>query len=323
MRLLPFALPLLLILTRSLFAAEPFDIKDKQEFARIVPPDAKVEKLATDMKFLEGPVWSAQDGGFLLFSDIPSNHINRWDAKTGLTVYREQSNNTNGNTRDGEGRLISCEHQARRVTRTEKDGTITVLAGTFDGKRFNSPNDVVVKSDGTIWFTDPPYGLPKGEQKELDKNFVFRLDPKTNQIKAVASDCDMPNGLAFSPDEKKLYVADSGKPRHIRVFDVSADGALTGGEVFCKIDNGAPDGIRVDPVGRLFSSAKDGVQIFSDKGDLIGKILLPESCANLCFGGKDRSELYMTASRSLYRIRSFIPISPAADLSWPSFSPTR
>jgi gluconolactonase len=302
MRLL--SLTLISILAPTLFAAEPFDIRDKQEFARIVPADAKIEKLATDMKFLEGPVWSAEDGGFLLFSDIPSNHINRWNDKTGLTVFRESSNGTNGNTRDPEGRLISCEHATRRVTRTEKDGTITVLAGTFDGKRFNSPNDVVVKSDGTIWFTDPPYGTPKGEQKELDKNYVFRLDPNTREIKPVITDCDMPNGLAFSPDEKKLYVADSGKPRHIRVFNVAADGAITGpGEVFCKIDNGAPDGIRVDPAGRLFSSAKDGVQIFSDKGDLIGKILLPESCANLCFGGKGKDELYMTASKSLYRIK--------------------
>jgi gluconolactonase len=305
MSLLPVALPLLLILTSTLPAAEPFDIKNKEEFAKIVPADAKLEKLATDMKFLEGPVWSNDAGGFLLFSDIPANHVNRWDDQHGLAVYREQSNGTNGNARDREGRLISCEHQSRRVTRTEKDGTtITVLADKFEGKRFNSPNDVVVKSDGTIWFTDPPYGTPKGEQKELDKNYVFRLDPKTKEIKAVISDCDMPNGLAFSPDEKRLYVADSGKPKHIRVFNVSADGAITsGGEVFCKIDNGAPDGIRVDAAGRLFSSAKDGVQIFSDKGELIGKILLPESCANLCFGGKDNDELYMTASKSLYRIK--------------------
>jgi len=300
MRFLLLTLSLVVTLT---LAAEPFEIKDKEEFAKIVAADAKVEKLAGEMKFLEGPVWSNEGGGFLLFSDIPANHINRWDAKNGLSVYREASNGTNGNTRDLEGRLISCEHQTRRVTRTEKDGTITVLTDKFEGKRFNSPNDVVVKSDGTIWFTDPPYGTPKGEQKELDKNYVFRLDPKTKEIKSVISDCDMSNGLAFSPDEKRLYVADSGKPKHIRVFSVSADGRITGGDVFCKIDNGAPDGIRVDPAGRLFSSAKDGVQIFSDKGDLIGKILLPESCANLCFGGKEKDELYMTASKSLYRIK--------------------
>jgi gluconolactonase len=303
MRLLPLAL-MFLTLASTLPAAEPFEIKNKEEFAKIVPADARIEKLATDMKFLEGPVWSLDDGGFLLFSDIPANHINRWDDRHGLAVYREQSNGTNGNTRDLQGRLISCEHQTRRVTRTEKDGTMTVLADKFEGKRFNSPNDVVVKSDGTIWFTDPPYGTPKGEQKELDKNYVFRLDPGTKEIKAVISDCDMPNGLAFSPDEKRLYVADSGKPKHIRAFNVSADGAITGpGEVFCKIDNGAPDGIRVDFAGRLFSSAKDGVQIFSDKGELIGKILLPESCANLCFGGKEKDALYMTASKSLYRIK--------------------
>jgi gluconolactonase len=240
----------------------------------------------------------------LLFSDIPANRIHRWDDKGGVSVYRAESNGTNGNCRDLEGRLISCEHQARRVTRTERDGTVTVLADRFEGKRFNSPNDVVVKSDGTVWFTDPPYGLPKGEQKELDKNYVFRLDPKTKEIKVVIGDCDMPNGLAFSPDGRRLYVADSGKPKHIRVFDVAADGSVSGGAVFCTIDNGAPDGIRVDTAGRVYSSAKDGVQIFSaDKGELIGKILLPESCANLCFGGKDRNELYMTASKSLYRIK--------------------
>jgi len=178
-----------------------------------------------------------------------------------------------------------------------------VLADKFEGKRFNSPNDVVVKSDGTIWFTDPPYGTPKDQKKELDKNYVFRFDPKTKEIKAVVADCNMPNGLAFSPDEKVLYVADSGTPRHIRAFTVNADGALSGGDEFCKIDKGAPDGVRVDAAGRVFSSAADGVQIFSDKGKLIGRILVAESPANLNFGGSDKKELYITARTSLYRIK--------------------
>lgn len=286
----------------NVFAAEAFEIVDKAEFSKIVPADARVEKLATDMKFVEGPCWMAEEGGYLLFSDIPQSHIKKWSEKEGLTVYREQSNGTNGNTRDAQGRLISCEHTSRRVTRTEKNGSISVLADKFDGKRFNSPNDVVVKSDGTIWFTDPPYGTPKGEKKELEKNHVFRFDPATNEVKSVASDCDMPNGLAFSPDEKVLYVADSGKPKHIRAFAVNADGTLGAGEVFCKIDKGAPDGIRVDAAGHVLSSAADGVQIFSEKGVLIGKILVPEGPANLTFGGTDGNVLFITARTSLYRI---------------------
>ena len=165
------------------------------------------------------------------------------------------------------------------------------LVDRFDGKKFNSPNDAVVKSDGTIWFTDPPYGLPKGETKEQDGNYVFRFDPKTKTTTLAAKDFDMPNGLCFSPDEKKLYVADSGKPRHIRVFDVQPDGTLTGGAVFCQIDKGVPDGIRCDAQGRIFSSAGDGVHIFSPDGKLIGKILVPETPANLCFGGTDGKTL--------------------------------
>jgi gluconolactonase len=309
MRLATTISALMLCITASAFAAEPFDIKNKEEFAKIVPAGATVEKLATDMGFTEGAIWFDQPGaGYLLFSDIPNNRINRWDDQSRLTVFREKSNGTNGNAKDGQGRLISCEHTMRRVTRTEKDGSITVLADKFEGKRFNSPNDVVVKSDGTIWFTDPPYGTPKDQKRELDKNHVFRLDPNTRQVTSVTADCDMPNGLAFSPDENKLYVADSGKPKHIRVFAVHENGTLSGGDVFCTIDKGAPDGIRVDAAGRLFSSAADGIHIFSPTGQLIGKILLPEGCANLAFGGKEHDELYMTARKSLYRIK----ITPAS-----------
>jgi gluconolactonase len=294
----------LLMLTLPALAAEPFEIKNKDEFAKIVPADAKVERLATGLNFTEGPCWFPDEaGGHLLFSDIPAHHIHRWDEKSGLTLFREQSNSANGNTRDAQRRLITCEHETRRVTRTEPDGSITALADQFNGKHFNSPNDVVVKSDGTIWFTDPPYGLPKGAQKELDQNYVFRLDPKTKQVTPVATACELPNGLAFSPDEKTLYVADSGKGREIRAFTVNPDNTLAGGDVFCHVDNGAPDGIRVDAAGRLFSSAQDGVQIFSPTGDLIGKILLPEPCANLTFGGPDGQTLFMTASKSLYRIQ--------------------
>ena len=270
----------------------------------LIPSDAKVEKLAGDMKFIEGPVWTSADGGFLVFSDIPASELKRWESKTKLTIFRSGTNNTNGNTRDREGRLISCEHTSRRVTRTEKDGSISVLADNFEGKKFNSPNDVVVKSNGAVYFTDPSYGTPKGVKKELDGCHVFRIDPQSMKVTKVAHDFDMPNGLCFSPDEKKLYIADSGKAHHIRVFEVKDDGTLTGGEVFCVIDKGVPDGIRCDEKGNIWSSAGDGVQIFSPEGKLIRRIAVPESPANLCFGGEDGKTLFMTARTSLYAVKT-------------------
>lgn len=282
--------------------AVEFEITNEAEFGKIVPKDAKVQKLAGGMKFVEGPVWFAADGGYLVFSDIPADELKKWTAKDGVATFRKPSHNANGNSLSTNGLLMTCEHSARRVTRTEKDGAITVLAESYDGKKFNSPNDLVMKSDGAVYFTDPPYGVPKGQQKEQPKNYVFRIDPKTKEIKAVADDCDMPNGLCLSPDEKKLYIADSGKPHHIRVFDVNEDGTLAGGKVFCVIDKGVPDGIRCDAAGRIFSSAGDGVHVFSPDGTLIGKILVPESPANLCFGGDDKKTLFITARTSLYSI---------------------
>jgi gluconolactonase len=271
-------------------------------FKRLFPPDAKVEKLAGDMKFTEGPVWSDADGGFLIFSDIPANELKRWTQKDGVTTFRADSHNTNGNTRDREGRLISCEHSSRRVTRTEKDGTIAVLADKFDGQRFNSPNDLVVKSDGSIWFTDPTYGTPKGESKEIDGRYVYRLDPETKRVTKVADGFDQPNGPCFSPDERRLYVADSGKPHNIRAFDVKPDGTLAGGDVLCVLDSGSPDGIRCDEHGNIWSSAGDGVHVFAPGGTLLGKIKVPETPANLGFGGADGKTLFMTARTSLYAI---------------------
>jgi gluconolactonase len=291
----------------------------------LIPPDAKVEKLAGDLHFIEGPVWI---DGYLIFSDIPASKLMKWDGKQ-LSVFRDGTNNSNGNTRDREGRLISCEHTSRRVTRTEKDGSITVLADNFEGKKFNSPNDVVVKSDGTIWFTDPTYGLPKGQAQELSANFLFCHDPQTNVTKAFPLNFDQPNGLCFSRDEKLLYVADSGKPHHIRVFEVvlapratvdviKSDGTPVGvhpkpgvwelhnGKVFAVIDKGVPDGIRCDEKGNIWSSAGDGVQIFSPDGKLIQRIAVPESPANLCFGGEDGKTLFMTARTSLYSIKTNI-----------------
>lgn len=281
--------------------ATDFDIRDEVEFRKAVAPDAKLQRLATGMQFTEGPVWVAAEGGFLVFSDIPSDELKKWTAKDGVTTFRKPSQNANGNTLDREGRLISCEHSGRRVSRLEKDGTLVTLVDQFEGKRFNSPNDADVKSDGTIWFTDPDYGLG-GKPHDYDGCFVFRFDPKTKALSVVAKDFDKPNGIAFSPDEEKLYVADSGKPHHIRVFDVQSGRSVKGGGVFCTIDKGVPDGIRCDAAGRVWSSAGDGVHIFAPDGKLLGKILVPETPANLCFGGADGKTLFITARKSLYCI---------------------
>jgi len=318
-----FLVPLLFVAYTGVMAAE-LEPKDEAEFAKIVAKDAKVEKLGGGMKFLEGPAWVAKDGGYLLFSDIPSNQIKKWSAKEGLTTFRDPCNNTNGHFIGPDGLLYSCEHTARRISMTEADGKVVTVVDAFEGKKLSSPNDLVLKSDGTIWFTDPPYGVPKGEKKEQETNNVYRFDPKTKTLTAVIKDCDMPNGLTFSPDEKKLYVADSGKPRSIRVFDVNADGTVANGKIFCALDKGAPDGIRTDSEGRVWSSAGDGIQIFNTDGALIGKIHMPppppdpakplpegkvaagETPANLCFGGEDMKTLYITARTSLYSIKVLV-----------------
>jgi len=286
----------------ALMAADAgsFDIKNESEFKKCVGAAARVEKLAGDMGFLEGPVWHSD--GFLVFSDIPNNELTKWTKETGVTTFRKPSRNANGNTLDLQGRLMTAEHSGRRVSVAEKDGMVKTVVEQFNGKKFNSPNDVVVKSDGTVWFTDPPYGLPPGEKKEQEGNYVYRFDPKNGQVSVVANDFDMPNGLCFSPDEERLYVADSGKPRHIRVFEVNSEGSAAGGALFCKIDKGGPDGIRCDAEGRVWSSAGDGVHIFATDGALIGKILVPEGPANLCFGGTDGKTLFITARKSLYSI---------------------
>ncbi len=281
--------------------AADFDVRDEAEFRKIVAPDAKVEKLATGMKFCEGPVWVPRDGGYLVFSDIPADELKQWTAKDGLSTFRKPSFNANGNTVDRQHRLISCEHSGRRVSRLDADGTSVTLVDRFGDKKFNSPNDAAVKSDGSIWFTDPDYGLGKNPH-DYEGCFVFRFDPKTKALTVLVKDFDKPNGICLSPDEQKLYVADSGQPRHIRVFDVQKDGTVTGGAVFCQIDKGVPDGIRCDAKGRVWSSAGDGIHIFAPDGKLIGKILVPETPANLCFGGKDGKTLFITARTSLYSI---------------------
>ncbi|MFZ4508985.1 MAG: SMP-30/gluconolactonase/LRE family protein [Fimbriimonas sp.] len=271
---------------------------------------AAIERLWTGSRWAEGPVYFG-DARCLLFSDIPNNRILRWDEETGqVTNYRADSNFANGNTRDQQGRLITCEHGSRRVTRTEYDGTVTVLMDSFDGKPLNAPNDVVVRSDGSIWFTDPGYGLLSNyEGNKLEPELpmvVYRIDPNTGEGEVVVEDLERPNGLCFSPDERLLYIADSGQGK-IWVYDVVAN-KLQNGRVFADLAPSIPDGIRCDVDGNIWSSAgwsgapDDGVRIYASDGDLIGKIALPEVCANLTFGGRKRNRLFFTASQSLYSL---------------------
>ena len=300
MRSLVFVVLLMLAPT---LPAQTVVLAEKPALLTLLPENASLEKIATGFRFLEGPTWNPQTH-LLTFSDIPGDRLYRFDpaAPAAPAIFREPSNHANGNTTDTAGNLLTCEHGTRRVTRTHPDGTLDTLAERFDGKLLNSPNDLVEKSDGTIWFTDPTYGL-EGRPREQTANRVYRLDPKTGSLTPVATDFDQPNGLCFSPDEKLLYIADSGKPRHVRVFDVTADNRLANGRVFCQIDKGVPDGMRCDRHGNLFSSAEDGIQIFAPDSTRLGKILVPETPANLCFGGKDGDELFITARTSLYRIK--------------------
>jgi gluconolactonase len=288
-----------------LAGAADFDVRNEGEFKKCISADARVEKVAGDFKFTEGPVWVPQDGGYLIFSDIPANELKRWDAKSGITIFRRPSNHANGNTIDNEGRLITCEHSGRRLSIWEKDGTINPLVEKSDGKRFNSPNDVAVTSDGTLWFTDPDYGLG-GNSREQKGNFVYRFNPKFGSASPMVTDFDKPNGICFSPDERKVYVADSGKPHHIRVFDVTPNEPVRNGKVLCTIEQGVPDGIRCDDAGRIWSSAGDGVHIFASDGTLIGKILTPEPAANLAFGGTDGRTLFITARTSVYSVGTLV-----------------
>jgi len=273
----------------------------REEFKAVLVPGAEPYCIGTGFKFTEGPAWFSE-GEFLLFSDIPDDTIFRWTKDQGYAAWRHPSHNANGNTVDGEGRLVTCEHGSRTVTRTDRDGTVVTLASTYAGRRLNSPNDVVVKSDGTIWFTDPPYGI-QPEEAEQPVNYVFRLDPGSAEPVPVADDFSRPNGLCFSPEEGVLYIADSDHARHhVRRFTVGDDNTLTGGEVFVTIEPGAPDGIRTDRLGRLWSTAGDGVHAFSAAGDLLGKILIPETPANCCFGGPELRTLFITARTSVWAV---------------------
>jgi gluconolactonase len=283
-------------------------------FARYRIVNAAVERLSTGHRWCEGPCWFGEHR-MLIWSDIPNNRIFRWNEATGqVDVFREPAGFANGNTRDRQGRLITCEHGGRRVVRTEYDGRLTVLADRFDGKRLNSPNDVVVKSDDSIWFTDPPFGILghyTGDRApiELPLN-VYRIDPRTGQMTVVIGDIDRPNGLAFSLDEKLLYVVESGVNRRaIHVYDVAGDGdRVANGRIFHDAGPGTPDGFALDTEGNLWCGwgmgdpKLDGVMVFNPAGKLIGRIALPERCAHVAFGGRRGNRLFMAASQSLYAL---------------------
>lgn len=291
---------------------EPFEILDER-FRKYTIPIVWLEKLYSGMRWAEGPVYFA-DLRCLVFSDIPNNRMLRWEEETGqVAVFRAPSHYSNGNTRDRHGRLITCEHETRRVTRTEWDGSIIVIADRYQGKRLNAPNDVVVRSDDSIWFTDPVYGISAEYEggkadSEIGSCNVYRFDPKDGSLRVVADDFSRPNGLAFSPDESVLYIADSGfwpdptKPHHIRAFNVGADGRLGGGRLVCEVSPGIPDGFRVDADGNIWTSSGSGVQCITPDGDLIGRIPIPEKVANVAFGGPKRNRLFICGHTSLYAI---------------------
>jgi gluconolactonase len=296
----------------GLALTDTFEVIDKR-FGRLAFGNVHLEKLWTGCRWAEGPAWFAA-GRYLVWSDIPNDRMLRWDETDGsVSVFRQPAMNTNGHTVDLQGRLVSCEHRGRCVSRTEHDGTRTVLASHVDGKRLNSPNDVVVKSDGSIWFTDPSYGIDSDYEGDASRNEIgaqraYRIDPASGAVSVVADDFVQPNGIAFSPDEALLYIVDTGAthvdggPHHVRRFRVQAGGTLSGGEVFATCPNGLYDGLRIDVHGNLWLSAGDGVHCHADDGSLLGKIRVPETVANVCFGGAKRNRLFICGTTSLYAV---------------------
>ncbi|MCH8816578.1 MAG: SMP-30/gluconolactonase/LRE family protein [Chloroflexi bacterium] len=286
-------------------------------FEQLILPDERLRKLGDGYQWAEGTTWVPDDsesgGGYLLWSDIPNDRMLRWSESDGTTVFRQPCGYTNGHTLDREGRLVSCEHGGRRVSRTEPDGTVVSLVDSYEGKRLNSPNDLVVKSDGTIWFTDPPYGILSDREghkaeSELGANYVFRLWPDTGKIEIVSDRFDRPNGIAFSPDESVLYVSDTGHEpdspeASIHAFDAAPDGALSNHRIYARPDSGKSDGFRVDSDGNVWSSAGDGVHVFSPAGELLGVVLTPDRNANLDFGGPDGTTLFIAVNQEAYSIK--------------------
>jgi gluconolactonase len=290
-----------------------------ERFNALFNPNARLEKLYGGCRWAEGPAYFPS-GRFLVWSDIPNDRMLRFDETNGsVSVFRMPAGFSNGNTVDRQGRLVTCEHGNRRVTRTEHDGSITVLADRYEGKRLNSPNDVVVKSDGSIWFTDPAYGIDSDyegnkAESEIGACHVYCLDA-SGSLRIVADDFVRPNGIAFSPDERRVYVSDTGAthvkngPRHIRVFDLDEKGRVSNGKVFATCDSGLFDGFRLDDEGRIWTSAGDGVHCFAPDGTLLGKILLPEVTANVVFGGLRRNRLFICCTTSLYSM--MLPVNGA------------
>ena len=274
---------------------------------RPVGGDAWLECPFTGGRWLEGPTYFPA-GRYLVFSDIPNDRLLRYDETDGsVSVFRAPAGYANGHTRDRAGRLVSCEQGHRRLTRTEHDGSITVLADRHDGHRFNSPNDVVERSDGSIWFTDPSYGIDSDyegnkAESEIGACHVYRIEPDTGVVAIVADDFERPNGLAFSADESVLYVVDTAR-KHLRRFAVTTDDGLSGGDVLAECDAGSYDGIRLDDTGRIWAAAHDGLHCLHPDGDLLGKLRIPQVVSNLCFGGPKLNHLYITATSTLYTLR--------------------
>lgn len=293
--------------------ADYFEIVDSA-FRHILGPQPELIEIAHGFAFSEGTCYVPR-GDFFIWSDIPNDRIHRWSERDGLSLFRTGAGKANGNTIDSQGRVLSCETAGRQISIAEPDGRLVGrLVDRFQGKRLTSPNDVVVKSDTTIWFTDPDYGaidtrVGHGQPAELDRNGVYRLDPATNQLELVTDDFDKPNGLCFSPDESRLYIGDSGRthgddrPHLVRVFDVVDGRRLTGGRLFAEIEPWVPDGMRVDVDGNLYVTAGDGVQVYAPSGALIGKILTPEVAANCAFGSPTGDLLVIAATSSVWRIR--------------------
>lgn len=296
--------------------SDVYEVLDPR-FARLFNGTAEVERLFTGCRWAEGPAWFPA-GRYVVWSDIPNNRMMRYDEASGhVSVFRQPCGNSNGNTVDRQGRLVSCEHSGRRVSRTEFNGSITTIADRWQGKRLNSPNDVVVKSDGSVWFTDPAYGIEsdyEGDKadSEIGACNVYRVDPHSGAVEAVITDMVRPNGLAFSLDESQLYVVDTGRthgahhPAHMRVFDIGADNKVSGGRVFADCTAGLFDGFRLDDTGRIWTSAGDGIHCYDPDGTLLGKVRVPEIVANCVFGGAKRNVLYICGTTSLYAVRLMV-----------------
>lgn len=290
--------------------AQQFEVVDNS-FKEIIGKYPKLEKVADDMAFCEGTHWIS-DGNYLIWSDIPNDRIMRWSETDGVSIFRTPCGKTNGNTTDLEGRIISCETSGRRVTRTEKDGSVVTLIDRFRGKRLTSPNDVVVKSDGSVWFTDPSYGFLQpdvghGNKPEQDRDRVYRLEPETGRLDSVCEEFDKPNGLTFSFDESVLYISDTGRthgefrPHHVMAFDVSGK-TIINPSIFAEVNPYVPDGMRLDIAGNLYVTAGDGIQVFNPAGEILGKIHTPEAAANCSFGMTDNQSLFIAAGSSIWRI---------------------